>query len=60
MIIPEVTTHLCPLCGGPLSTSIVSFVSDNVVAEVSYDCSKDGTVGYWAYGYWQPDMPFQG
>ena len=58
---PELTSHNCPLCGQPLSAKITAFVSDHVVSEIEYECMGEcGVVGYWAYGHFHPDMPYQG
>lgn len=45
---------------GSITEKVVATAGDNVVAEVAYYGRKGRMVGYWAYGYFDPKMPYQG
>jgi hypothetical protein len=51
---------LCPLCNtNPIHESIVEWI-EGTVCEREYICLKCGTVGYWAYGSFDPSLPYTG
>lgn len=52
-------SSICPLCNGSIESNVKATIS-NVSCEISFICKKCGEVGYWAYGYFHPDMPYQG
>jgi hypothetical protein len=39
---------------------ITATAGDNVPAEIEYRDENGVLVGFWAYGEWHPDYPFQG
>jgi hypothetical protein len=45
---------------GDITEKVVDFAGDHVVAEVEYRGRGGKLVGYWAYGYFDPAMPYQG
>lgn len=45
---------------GTLTEHVTGTVGDCVPAEIEYRDSKGRVIGFWAYGYWHPDYPFQG
>lgn len=45
---------------GQLTENVVGTAGDNVAAEIEYVDKKGRLIGFWAYGYWHPDYPYQG
>ena len=43
---------------GKVSSQVVSTVGHGVVSEVEYKNKKGDIIGYWAYGYYDPKLPF--
>jgi len=51
----------CPICMKHHVVGVTkAYVSDHVVSEIEYSCVKCGVVGYWAYGYFDPNGEYQG
>ena len=45
---------------GIITAKVVGTAGDQIAAEIEYiDCNGD-VCGFWAYGSWHPDLPFQG
>lgn len=36
------------------------YLDGGFISEISYIGRNGRIVGYWAYGYWQPDCPYHG
>ena len=43
-----------------LTEHVTGTAGDGVPAEIEYRDEKGTVVGFWAYGYFHPDYPFQG
>lgn len=43
---------------GKITSRVVETAGDHVVAEVEYRGRFDRVVGYWAYGYFDPSLPY--
>lgn len=44
---------------GPLTWRVTDSI-DNLTTEVEYTNIDGKVVGYWAYGSWDPELPYQG
>ena len=48
----------CPYCNAPIENVIMS-IDGGVVSERAYRCAEGcGLVGYWAYGDFDPKLPY--
>jgi len=45
---------------GELTEHVMATAGDNVPAEIEYRDKKGRAIGFWAYGYSHPDLPYQG
>lgn len=45
---------------GKITEKIVGTVGDNEPAEIEYFGRRGKLIGFWAYGSWHPDYPYQG
>lgn len=45
---------------GVITEKIVGFAGDHVVSEVEFYGRNHQVIGYWAYGSFDPSLPFQG
>ena len=45
---------------GTITEHTTATAGDNVTAEVEYRGRHGKVVGYWAYGYFDPNLPYQG
>ena len=45
---------------GPISERIVDTISEGTVCEIEYTDQHGNVVGYWAYGSYDPSLPYQG
>jgi len=45
---------------GKLTERIMATAGDGIPSEIEYFNEKDEVVGFWAYGSWHPDYPYQG
>jgi len=45
---------------GELIEHVMATAGDNVPAEIEYRDKKGRVIGFWAYGYFHPDLPYQG
>jgi len=43
----------------PITERLVDSI-DFLPCEIEYKDATGKIVGYWAYGYWEPDLPYQG
>ena len=51
----------CPICHEQnVLSNIKAFEGDHVVSEFEVRCSACGIVGYWAFGSFDPSLPYQG
>ncbi len=52
----------CKMCKdhGDLTEKVKATAGDNVTAEIEYRDKEGNIVGYWAYGSWNPNLPYQG
>lgn len=41
-------------------TSTVKSIDGGVVSEEAYYGRRGRLIGYWAYGYWDPSLPYRG
>jgi hypothetical protein len=44
---------------GKITERVTDYAGDHVVAEVEYRGRWGRVVGYWAYGHWDPSLPFR-
>lgn len=45
---------------GRISAVIVAYAGDHVVSEIKFTGRGGKIVGYWAYGYFDPALPYRG
>ena len=45
---------------GIITSKVKDMAGDHVVAEIEYYDENGVTIGYWAYGYFDPSLPYQG
>lgn len=45
---------------GTISAHVVGTAGDNVAAEIEYRGRRGRVVGFWAYGSFDPNGPYQG
>jgi hypothetical protein len=45
---------------GKITTKVTATAGDNVLAEIEYYDHNGKQIGFWAYGYFHPDYPYQG
>ena len=45
---------------GKITSKIIATAGDNVPAEIEYYGRGGKLIGFWAYGYFQPNLPYQG
>jgi len=45
---------------GTITEHITAHVADHVVSEIEYRGRGGKVVGYWAYGSFDPNYPYQG
>ncbi len=45
---------------GKITKHITGYAGDHVPAEIEYRDRHGEVVGFWAYGYWHPRMPYKG
>ena len=45
---------------GAITEKIVGTAGDGVPAEIEFLDRNGKIIGFWAYGYWHPDLPYQG
>lgn len=45
---------------GKITERVTGTAGDNVPAEIEYVGRGGKVVGFWAYGYWHPNYPYQG
>lgn len=45
---------------GHVTEKVMATVGDGVVSEIEYRGRGGKMVGYWAYGYFDPKLPYQG
>jgi hypothetical protein len=45
---------------GDITEKVMATAGDGIVAEIEFRGRGDKVVGYWAYGSFDPHLPFQG
>jgi hypothetical protein len=45
---------------GEVTDRVIGTVGDNVPSEIEFLDRRGRVIGYWAYGYFHPDYPYQG
>ena len=48
----------CPICGEHTVEPHIKAWEGGFAPEVAYICTTCGIVGWWAYGSYDPNMPF--
>lgn len=48
----------CPKCHACIVQCKTQSEVNGVAAEIDYFCQNCGTVGYWAYGNYDPNLPY--
>lgn len=45
---------------GKITSRVTGTAGDRVPAEIKYLDRRGRVVGFWAYGYWEPNHPYKG
>jgi hypothetical protein len=45
---------------GKIDIYITATAGDGIPAEIEYRDRRNRVVGFWAYGYWDPNYPYRG
>lgn len=45
---------------GKIREKVTGTAGDNIPAEIEYYGRNNKMIGFWAYGYFHPDYPYQG